>query len=37
VLRAPPEAADLLLGEQTRKRLSALAQHLGLEAATEAD
>ena len=31
VLSAEPEAADLLLGEQTRKRLSAVAAHLELE------
>ncbi|MBW3616203.1 MAG: Ppx/GppA family phosphatase [Proteobacteria bacterium] len=30
VLTAEPEAADLLLGEQTRKRLSAVAAHLEL-------
>jgi exopolyphosphatase/guanosine-5'-triphosphate,3'-diphosphate pyrophosphatase len=35
VLSAHPAAADLLLGEQTRKRLGALADHLELEPVAE--
>jgi exopolyphosphatase / guanosine-5'-triphosphate,3'-diphosphate pyrophosphatase len=35
ILRARPEAADLLLGEQTRKRLAALAHHLELTPQTQ--